>query len=141
MDFTNFKIEDNFSAIAVDGEHRDLHNNFIFRSLDYDISRRKLTLYWQRRNESWVSSFDPEHLKLVFIAVSLLKVQERDAGAPDSEDDCLASLGFIGNELIEEVEGYAYRMPSKDSNHLNICFMSGFSLKIAAEKASCVQAW
>ncbi len=140
MLFSNFKIEDSFSAIEVDGEHRDLHNNFIFRSLHYDISKKKLTLDWQRRSEDWVSSSDPESLKLVFTAVSLLKAQERDADSPDSEDDCLSSLGFISNELMDEVEGYSHTTPSKDSSHLNICFMSGFALKIGAEKASCVQA-
>ncbi len=88
MEVTNFIIEDSFSAIEVEGEHRDLHNNFSFTCLNYDILRRELSLHWVSRDADWVPSNNPQQLKMVFNSVSLFKAQEREPGCPYTEDDC-----------------------------------------------------
>jgi len=140
MNLTNFKIEDTFSSIEVDGRHRDLHNNFRFSSLEYNIARQELTLLWFRRDEDWVASDDPSELKIVFSSVSLFKAKERDSDCPYTEDDCLSTIGFIGNDMLQEIEGYAYCNPTLEANHLNFSFESGFAVKISANKATCIQA-
>ena len=139
MDLTNFKVEDTFSSIEVEGAHRDLHNNFKFSGLEYDISKRELSLSWLRRDEEWIAQDDPNQLKIIFGLVSLFKSKERDFDCPYTEDDCLSTIGFIGNDMLEEIEGFAYCKPTPEANHLNISFMSGFALKISAGKATCIQ--
>lgn len=140
MDLTNFKVEGTFSSIEMDGRHRDLHNNFRFSSLEYNITSQELTLLWFRRDEDWVASDDPYQLKIVFSSVSLFKVKERDADCPYTEDDYLSTIGFIGNDMLQEMEGFAYCNPSPEANHLNLSFESGFAVKISASKATCIQA-
>lgn len=140
MDLTNFKVEDTFSSVEVDGAHRDLHNNFSFRGLEYNVLKQELVLQWHRRDEDWVASDDPAKLKIVFSSVSLFKAKERDADCPYSEDDCLSTIGFIGNDMLQEIEGFAHCNPTSEANHLNLSFQSGFALKIAAGKATCIQA-
>jgi hypothetical protein len=136
MDLKNFNIADDFIALEQTGSYFDLHNNFAFVGFSFNTSLRELSFKWQRRNEDWVAPNDPEELELQFHDVSLFKAKERDADEPYSEDDCLGNLGFIYNNLLDELEGYTMAKPCVDANHLNICFQSGFAVKIAAGSAS-----
>ena len=138
MELTNFVIEDSFSAIEVDGLHRDLHNNYSFERIVFDSSRRELTVEWVKGQSSWVPEDTPQSLKLIFSDVSLFKCKERDSDMPYSEDDCMSSLGFIHNEMLDELEGFSYEKPSSNANHLNVSFMSGFAFKVAAKTATCL---
>ncbi|WP_370980208.1 hypothetical protein [Agaribacterium sp. ZY112] len=139
MHLANFKVEDTASSIEVEGSHRDLHNNFLFYALDYDIANREIRLRWRLRDADWVAGDDPEYLDLIFQSVSLFKSKERDLDSPYSEDDCLSTIGFIGNDMIEDVESYSYTSPSNEASHLNISFMSGFAIKVASGSAKCIQ--
>ncbi|WP_218156453.1 hypothetical protein [Pseudoalteromonas denitrificans] len=98
---------------------------------------RKVKLSWVKSTGDWVATDCPNTLDLEFSSVSLFKCKERDSGTPYTEDDCLESLGFIHNNMTEEIESFAKAAPSPDACHLNISFMSGFTLKLAAESAKC----
>ena len=111
----------------------DLHNNFDFIGLSYDLLNRKIELSWVKSKGTWVSEDGPDSLSLKFLGVSLFKCKERDSDVPYSEDDCLSSMGFIHNDMINEIEGFAHIEPKPDACHLNISFMSGFAIKIASD--------
>jgi hypothetical protein len=136
MNLKNFSIADDFIALEQGESYFDLHNNFSFVALSFDVALRKLTFEWKRRDESWVSTKDPESLELQFNDVSLFKIKERDSDEAYTEDDCLSSMGFIHNELLNEVEGFSNLEPTDDANHLNIGFQSGFAVKVAAGSVS-----
>ena len=137
MDLTNFKVEDTFSSIEVDGSHHDLHNNFSFIGLEYDALSHNLYIILRLRDEGWVASHDPTQLKIIFSSVRLFKAKERDADCSYSEDDRLSTIGFIGNDMPQEIEGGAFFNPTPETNHLNLSFQSGFAIKIAAGKVTC----
>jgi hypothetical protein len=138
MYLSNFTIASDFIAVECEGVYHDLHNNLNFISISYDVLNRKVTLSWVKSTGDWVSTGCPNTLELEFSGVSLFKCKERDSGTEYTEDDCLESLGFIHNDMIEEIEGFAKSAPSPDACHLNISFMSGFALKLAADSAKCL---
>lgn len=138
MHLENFNIAKNFGAIEVCGSYIDLHNNFDFKGLEYDVSNRVLRLHWALGAGDWIPKNSPAEIQLVFRGVYLFKAKERDSQLPFSEDDCLSTLGFIGNDLINEVEGFCDLQPSENTTHLNISFMSGFALKVGCETATCL---
>ncbi len=137
MNLSNFNIASDFIAVETNGVYHDLHNNFDFTGLTYDVLNRKVKLSWVKSTGDWVVVDCPNALNLHFSGVSLFKCKERDSGVPYTEDDCLGSLGFIHNDMINEIDGFANTEPSEDACHLNLSFESGFALKIAAESAKC----
>ncbi|MBQ0726300.1 MAG: hypothetical protein KBT77_02990 [Thalassolituus oleivorans] len=137
MNLSNFNIASDFIAIESNGVYYDLHNNFEFTGLSYDVLNRKVKLSWVKSTGDWVAVNFPNTLDLNFSGVSLFKCKERDSGVPYTEDDCLGSLGFIHNDMVNEIEGFVSIEPSDDACHLNLSFESGFALKIAADSAKC----
>jgi len=137
MKLANFSIAKDFIAVEIDGVYYDLHNNFDFIGLSYDLLNRRMELSWVKSKGTWVSEDSSDSLSLKFLGVSLFKCKERDSDVPYSEDDCLSAMGFIHNDMIDEIEGFAHIEPKPDACHLNISFMSGFAIKIASEIAEC----
>jgi hypothetical protein len=134
----NYIISKDFIALEVGNAYLDLHNNFDFISLEYRFSEKSLILKWVKSTGEWVPKNSPASITLTFLGVYLFKSKERDSEIPFSEDACLESIGFIGNDLIEEINGFFSSEPAENQNHLNIAFASGFAVKIGADSSSCV---
>jgi len=134
----NFDVSDDFIAIIYDDEYLDLHNNYDFYGFEYATSKRKIIFTWHCSNQDWVNPSNPKDIVLEFDGVSLFKCKERDIDTPFTEDDCLSSIGFIGNDLIDDIEGFSKSKPEKNCEHLNISFESGFAVKISASNATCI---
>ena len=136
MELSNFKIANDNIALEQGEEYFDLHNCFDFVGLKYDVSKRLVSLYWVKGNGDWMPKNSPLEIEMSISGVYVFKAQERDKDIPFTEDDCLSSIGFLWNELIEEMGGYHSNEPKEGCTHLSLEFMSGFALKIGAESAS-----
>ena len=136
MNLSNFSIATDNIALENERHYFDLHNNFAFMPLNFDAAKRTLTLSWLRRDENWVHESDPKNLELKFEGVSLFKIKERDSEESYSEDDCLNTIGFIHNELMDEMEAFSNNVVTEHESHLNICFETGFAIRIACGKAT-----
>jgi hypothetical protein len=135
MQLLNFKLAKDNIALEQGEAYFDLHNCFSFVGLEYCTSTRELTLKWAKAEGSWVSVSPPAKLKILLKGVYLFKVQERDSTLPFTEDDCLSSIGFIWNDLTNEMGGFFSHIPNERCAHLSLAFMSGFSIKVGAESA------
>ena len=137
MKLLNYNIANDFIALEYGDLYLDLHNNLDFVGLEYNLLERTLLLKWVKSSGEWVSSNTPERVVLAFHGVNLFKSKERDSSIPFTEDNCLESIGFIHNQLIEELEGFSSASPLEHTEHLNISFASGFAVKIGAESSVC----
>jgi hypothetical protein len=137
MKLVEFSIAKDCIAIERGTDYFDLHNCFDFQSLAYNPVKQTLSLHWCRGNGDWVKPTEPAELSLVFSGVYQLKAIERDCEMPFTEDDCLDSIGFIWNYMLDEV-GFTSNIPSAECNVLSLSFMSGFNLKIGAESVNLV---
>jgi len=136
MKLLGFSIAKDNIGLELGSDYFDLHNNFDFDCLRYDPTRRELELCWVRGTGEWVKQTEPKGLRLAFSGVYLFKAHERDGSIPFTEDDCLEAIGFISDELLNEMHGFTSNEPAAGCTHLSALFMSGFSIKIGAESAA-----
>ena len=136
MELTNFKLGEHARSFSHGDNNFDLHNNFSFLGFSYETFNRKIELNWRKRDDEWVPNDSPEKIQLIIEDVAFLKASERYQDMPFTEDDCLSTIGFMWNDMIEEMGAYYSSEPIDDCNHLSISFMSGFDLKISAERAT-----
>lgn len=135
MNLKNFRIANDFVGLEANGHYFDLHNNFSFQRLSYEVGIREIVFEWVRREAEWIHPNDPLAIALVFSNVEFFKIKERDFGESYLEDDCLSTIGFVHRSLINELEGYFKNEPDGEVDHLNICFNSGQAMKIVAGSA------
>lgn len=135
MKLKNFKLADDNIAFEQGANYYDIHNNFIFTGFKYNTLRREVVLNWVKGTGDWVPNNSPKSIHFIIRDVYLFKAKERDAEMPFTEDDCLNCIGFLWNDLIEEMGGYYSHEPKENCTHLSIEFMSGLALKIGADTA------
>ena len=133
MKLNGFSVAEDCIALERGSDYFDLHNNFDFQGLEYSTALRTLDLHWIRGVGDWIKATEPVELQLSFAGVFLFKTRERHPEMPFTEDDCLASIGFIWDEMLPEMDGYTSNQPKDDCTHLIANFMSGFSIKVGAE--------
>lgn len=137
MKLIEFSIAKDHIALERGSNYYDLHSCFDFQSLLYNPTKQTLDLCWLRSTGDWVKPTEPAELHLIFSGVHLFKAIERDSEMPFTEDDCLDTIGFIWNDMLDEV-GYTPDLSGEDCTILSLSFMSGFNLKIGAGFADLV---
>ncbi len=135
MKLSNFIIAKDNIALEIDDLYLDLHNCYDFIGFKYDALNRTLEFNWQQNKGEWVQEGLPFNVTLVMEGVYLFAAQGRDPEMPFTEDDCLSSIGFTWNEDLDELVEYHSNEPKDGCTHLNLVLMSGFEVKIGAEKS------
>ena len=136
MKLCNFRIANDNIAFEQAGCYFDLHNCFDFKGFSYDVSLKAIKLRWTKNSGDWVPADSPVSLELTICGIYLFKARERNAEIPFTEDDCLSNIGFLWDELTDEMEGFYSNEPEEKCTHLTIQFESGLSLKIGGEEAT-----
>ncbi|MBF7074496.1 hypothetical protein ISG33_13905 [Glaciecola sp. MH2013] len=137
MILTNFSIANDFIALEHNGSYLDLHNNFDFIDFEHIEDRSRVILRWQRTKDAWIANDVPFNLRLLFSEVYLFKCTNRENALSTTDDTCLSSIGFIWNDMIENMEGFSNATPKEGCEHLTMCLESGFAIKIGAKKVRC----
>lgn len=128
----NFVIVDS-GAIEYNGCYLDLHNNFDFTALTYDVSKRCVVLEWCRNQGEWAGKEKYERLKLLFESVSIFTVRPRNNAKPYSEDESLSYLGYLHPDDLELMDGFLPPEQSCNDYHLVLGFESGLVIKLYSE--------
>ena len=132
MKLTNFNIDTDQIALTYNGQYLDVHNNYEFRSFNFDVLSKQLYLTWTRSHEKWAN----EKLcgfRLVFKNVSFLKVRERDAELSFKEDTCLSFISFLSRDMREDFDSYTEPKNVANDDDLNVNFQSNQAFKINCE--------
>jgi hypothetical protein len=133
MNLTGFSLEDDFISIRHEGECLDLHNDYCFVELRHRVQTRTIELVWSRRESEWTSPLLPGALSLHFSNVDFFKVAERDPDMPWVDDDCAGMIGFMWNDLPEEMRGCAKVVPEPGCDHFVVVFHGYGAIKIGAD--------
>ncbi len=137
MQLVDFNIAKDKIAFEYGDRYFDMHNCFDFVCLRYDVAVRTISFEWQKSAGGWVPEEDPQTIQLFIEGVSFFKVKERDPELPYTEDDCLSSIGFFFDELLDDMENFpVHAIPGEGRLHLSLIFESGLSVKVAAETAA-----
>lgn len=136
MKLLGFSVAKDNIAVEREGEYFDLHNNFDFRCYSYKPAERVLVMIWDRGRGNWVKATDPSELSLVFSGVSLFRVRERDPDLPVTEDGCLEFLGFVWDDMLDQMSAFTSHHPKEGCTHFIARFMSASSIKVGADSVS-----
>ena len=128
----NFKVVDSI-AIEIVGTFLDLHSNFDFVKLEYNIEERIVELDWKKCSGEWAKLEQYERLKLIFKSVEIFSVNSRDSEKPFTEDDSLSYIGYLHPDDLSLMEGFLPPEQSEDNYHMILGFESGLVLKIYSE--------
>lgn len=128
----NFKIVDSI-AIEFVGAYLDLHSNFDFINLAYNIDERVAELDWKKCSGEWAKLEQYSKLKLIFKTVELFSVNPRECKKPFSEDDSLSYIGYLHPEDLSMMEGFLPPEQADDNYHMILGFESGLAIKLYSE--------
>lgn len=135
MKIENFSIPDSV-AIDFQGCYLDLHNNYDFSGLTYEVDSQRVTLKWSKSDGEWAEKEVYSGLSLVFDSVSVFSVSPRASEQPFSEDNCLSYIGFLHPDDIDLMDGFLPPENAGDTYHLVFGFDSGQVVKLYAEVVS-----
>ncbi|MCP2045922.1 hypothetical protein [Pontibacter sp. HSC-36F09] len=136
MKLTNFELEDTVT-LRYAGKYVDLHNDYDFCGFKYSVSSQVLEMQWHKFADEESIPNNVEKIKLYFSGVNFLKVQERDREMPVSEDKCIDVIGFLPQEMREDMESFGVK-PDYDNDDMIIIFRGGQTVKINAEEVKLV---
>ena len=108
----------------------DLHNNFNFAGLTYEVSEQRIELEWYRVLGEWSRNERYEKIKLIFDAVSVFCVHARDQAKPFSEDECLSYIGYLHPDDMDVMDGFLPVDQSSDGCHIVLGFEGGLVIKL-----------
>ncbi len=126
---TNFDITHS-NEICIEGRHIDLHNNFDFVSLDYNVTLRQVKLTWNKSKGDWVDENEIAGLVLVHEIVTYFTVGGQDDESTFDNARCLSDISFFpsndrdANNLIT-----LQAKPNEDDDILYL-FMNGQFIRI-----------
>jgi hypothetical protein len=121
--------------LHVDGEKLDLHNDFDFQSMSYDVVDRLVVLQWKRGSGDWIQNALPARVTMALRGGSEVRMKPRDPSLPFSEDDCLASFGYDSDEDWADGQFWVEKDPDPDWRW-SFLFQSGAEIQVAGKTAS-----
>lgn len=128
----NFQVDDSI-YFQHGGFDLDLHNNYDFVGFTYSVAERLVEMRWHRGTSDWVDTRPPARLLLRLHGITHFSASPRDPEMPFTEDDCLSGISFLAPEPPEP-EGVTSNGVNS-SWHWVFSFQSGFSLRLAGERA------
>ena len=129
MRATNFAWRNSIS-IQLDDDKYDLHNNFDFRRFSYDPAGQLLILEWELGTGDWVPTDLPGKILFRLQGITRFAFKDRDPQLPFTEDNCLASFGYVGDEIWVEGQFWTDEPPN-DEWSWSFIFQSGAEMQVS----------
>lgn len=90
----NFLIK-GFRDIQIDNRLIDLHNNFNFQRIDFEVATATLTLHWSKGVGEWIKPVELEKLIFVHQSVNYLKILNAMGTLYKGDEEVLTDLTFF----------------------------------------------
>lgn len=129
----NFQLTENY-ALNYDNRHIDLHNNFNFVSLEYNIETMTLILRWVKSSGDWVPIDELPGLVLLHKNVSYLTISSREQKMPLSEDSCLSDITFFPSSSREINDNIIDKSFPEEGNDILYMFQSEQVIRVHCEE-------
>lgn len=123
-------------AIRVGECEADLHNDYEFESLQYDVATQSVRLTWFRSIHA--SNVLPVKVTVLFERISLFKIEFDSLEEAKCDAGTLKFLGFLHPDDREIMDGYLEQEEADSTYHIILGFENGLSVKCYAETVSCL---
>ena len=97
MRASNFVLQSSIYLVANNTE-LDLHNDYNFSSVEYNVTSQAVKLVWLRADGDWVSRDLPNRATLTCCGVTHFESIPGDSSFLQSDRVCLSSFGYCTDE-------------------------------------------
>ena len=129
----NFEITD-FQFLHFAEKQIDLHNNFDFVGLEYNVAGREIVMNWEKTSGDWVNESDFSSLKLVHKKVTFFNVVGQEAGSSLTDDTCLGEITFFPSNERELIAGLMSYSKPNEGDDIKYFFENGQCIIIHCEE-------
>jgi hypothetical protein len=136
MKLSNFEIGDNY-AISMDSAWLDLHNDYDFKTYQYDATTSSAVLLWVRSKLGPSETSLAQNIAVRFVNVKLLKIELLAGAAISADAETLSFLGFLHPDDLEVMDGCLTQEESDSTYHMIFRFENGLSIKCFSETVTC----
>lgn len=131
----NFKIQSNH-AIDIGNSILDLHNNYDFNGLTYNVPLNTIRFSWIKTDADWVPKDHPANIQVIFEGVKFFKTYfnttEQQA---ESDKLTLSFVGYLHPDDVDIMDGCLDEKEASNEFHIIFSFENGLSIKIYSENA------
>ncbi len=127
MELIDFEFAADRIGLLAAGLYIDLHNNYEFRSKNFDGQR--LSMLWRRLNEPWTGPDQPKNIVLEIHGVAYCEVR-------GELSDSLDEIGFFDNESLGKVDYNGNTFPASGSEVLVFRFIGGGEIAVRGKAAN-----
>lgn len=113
MQASNFLLQSGI-YLVVGNAQLDLHNDYDFISVEYNVTVQTVNLRWQRSSSAWVAKDLPLCVSLKFEDVTHFEAIPGDPSFPKTESLCLSSFGYCTTEEWGATQFWVEQKPEQD---------------------------
>ncbi|PJI99441.1 hypothetical protein CLU85_4285 [Acidovorax sp. 69] len=113
MQASNFLLQSGIYLVAGNAQ-LDLHNDYDFVSVEFNVAVQAVDLRWQRSSSTRVSKDLPLCVSLKFEDVTHFEAIPGDPSFPKSESLCLSSFGYCTNDEWGKSQFWVEKEPEQD---------------------------
>ena len=129
----NFDIIDNH-ALNLEGQHIDLHNNFDFVGLDYNVANRAIKLNWKKAIGEWIEINEISSLTLVHKSVTFFEVIDKGENKNHEDATCLAEITYFSSTSREINDEFILQSKPNKNDDIIFFFENGQRVRIHCEQ-------
>jgi hypothetical protein len=135
MRLTNFSIEDNY-AIKSGDAWIDLHNDYDFTGVEYDLESNCLAMKWKRATKhSTIAS--ASQLVVWFRQLQFLRLELIEDAQDILSAKTLEFVGFLHQDDVDVMSGCLSQEEADESFHLIFRFENTFAIKCFCREVEC----
>jgi len=136
MKLSNFSIGDDY-AISMGPTWLDLHNDYDFETIQYNVAANSAVLVWVRSRLNPSENSLAKKITVRFEAVKLLKMELQANDGASDDAGILAFVGYLHPEDLDVMDGCLTQEESDSAYHMIFRFENGLSIKCFSEAVTC----
>lgn len=129
----NFDLIDNHT-LNLEGHHIDLHNDFDFVRLDYDVARREIKLNWKKSIGEWIEINEISSLTLVHKSFTFFEVIDKDENKNYEDATCLGEITYFPSASREVNDEFILQSKPNENDDIIFFFENGRRVRINCEQ-------
>lgn len=133
MELIEFQLRDQIALLTTGGDYFDLHSNFDFINLEYDIINKSVIFSWKKSIGSWAKEEKVSNIHMKFQEVSFFSIHQKHLLKNTDCDSNLSFIGYLHPEDSEITNGCLSTNSEHKNFHIILGFESGMSIRIFAK--------
>lgn len=129
----NFDIIDNI-ALNYQGLYIDLHNNFNFEKIEFNVDHNEVKLTWKKTDGEWVGKNELSKIILTHNGVDYLKIMGQDENSFLQDKNTLAEISFFPSTSRGINDSMSSQQKPNPDDDIMYFYENGQAIRIHCDK-------